>query len=183
MMHGAAEDRSRPSARAVADEVDRIVERWEAVTPSIDVSELHVFSRISRISWRMELVRRDAFAQHGLDAWEFDVLSALRREGPPFALTPGALIQETLVTSGTMTSRVEKLQARELVTKSPAPGDGRSVVVQLTKKGASLVDRALEALVEAERTLLDALPPEDQEHLGRTLRLLMATLEPRLSEN
>lgn len=159
------------------DEVDRITQQWNAVAPELDAEALHVFSRISRIARRLEVIRRDAFAAHGLDSWEFDVLSALRRASHPFEMTPGALMQDTLVTSGTMTSRVEKLQARSLVTKNRAPGDRRSVVVRLTPEGLELVDGALSSLVAAERLLLAQLADGDLESMTGALRTLLLAIE------
>src|SRR6266446_4422527 len=76
--------------------------------------------------------RRGAFADHGLETWEFDVLSALRRQGPPFQLTPGALLRATLVTSGTMTNRIDRLVRKGLVRREPDPRDKRGVLVTLT---------------------------------------------------
>lgn len=167
------------SVRSAAprDEVDRITAQWNQVAPHVDADALHVFSRISRISRRLEDLRREAFAAHGLEPWEFDVLSALRRAGDPFELTPGALMHDTLVTSGTITARVEKLQAKGLVTKSRAPGDGRSVVVRLAPRGLAQVDNAIQSLVTAERALLDRAPRAQVESMTDTLRTLLRAIE------
>ena len=159
------------------DDVDRITANWARVRPDLDTSALHTFSRISRIAHHLEQVRREAFAVHGLDPWEFDVLSALRRSGEPFTLTPGALMQETLVTSGTMTSRVEKLTARGLVSRSRAPGDGRSVAVTLSTRGLEIVDAALAALVQRENELMNHVDAGDQTALIAGLRRLLLSIE------
>ena len=95
-----------------ADDVDRIVSAWRRERPDLDVTPLEVLSRVSRLARRLDRVRGTAFAQKGLDGWEFDVLSALRRAGTPYELSPGQLVTETLVTSGTMTNRVDRLVAR-----------------------------------------------------------------------
>lgn len=163
--------------RPAMDEVDRIVRAWQQLQPDLNSTPLHVFSRISRIAWIQENLRRDVFAKVGLDGWEFDVLSALRRAGEPFQLTPRLLIQETLVTSGTMTTRLDKLQARGLVTRARAPEDGRSVVVQLSAEGIRLADEAISALMDAEQEFLDALPAGAQEQMGDALRSLLLALE------
>src|SRR5579859_2381974 len=97
-------------ALQMRDEVDELVAAWQAQRPDLDVEPLHVLSRISRLARHLDIARRGAFADHGLEAWEFDVLSALRRQGPPFQLSPGALIRATLVTSGTMTNRIDRLE-------------------------------------------------------------------------
>src|SRR6478736_8218963 len=91
------------------DEVDDLVAAWRAQRPDLDVEPMQVLSRISRLARHLDIARRGAFAEHGLESWEFDVLSALRRQGPPFQLTPGALLRATLVTSGTMTNRIDRL--------------------------------------------------------------------------
>ena len=97
------------------DEVDRILKAWARETPDLDVSPLRVLSRVSRLARYLDFARREAFARHNLDTWEFDVLAALRREGAPYELSPGQLIQQTLSTSGTMTNRIDRLAERGLV--------------------------------------------------------------------
>ena len=92
-----------------ADDVDEIVAAWRRERPDLDVSPLEVLSRVSRLARRLDLARGSAFSEHLLDGWAFDVLSALRRAGEPYELSPGQLVQQTLVTSGTMTNRVDRL--------------------------------------------------------------------------
>src|ERR1700749_4002714 len=91
------------------DEVDDLVAAWRAQRPDLDVEPMQVLSRISRRARHPDTARRGAFAQDHLESWAFDVLAALRRQGPPFQLTPGALLRATLVTSGTMTNRIDRL--------------------------------------------------------------------------
>src|ERR1700689_4874504 len=91
------------------DEVDDLVAAWRQQRPDLDVAPLQVLSRVSRLARHLDIARRGAFSAHALEPWEFDVLSALRRAGPPFQLTPGALLRATLVTSGTMTNRIDRL--------------------------------------------------------------------------
>ena len=117
------------------DEVDRILQAWARETPDLDVSPLRVLSRVSRLARHLDFERRDAFAIHSLDTWEFDVLAALRREGPPYELSPGQLIQQTLSTSGTMTNRIDRLAARGLVERLPDPRDRRGVRVRRLTPG------------------------------------------------
>src|SRR6201993_5022839 len=116
------------------DEVDEIVERWRSERPDLDVSPLQVLSRVSRLARHLDRARRAAFAAPGLETWEFDVLSALRRQGPPYQLSPGALLRATLVTSGTMTNRIDRLAAAGLVSRSRDPLEKRGVLVQLTDR-------------------------------------------------
>jgi DNA-binding MarR family transcriptional regulator len=120
---------------ALRDEVDDLVAAWRMQRPDLDVQPLQVLSRISRLARHLDIARRGAFADHGLESWEFDVLSALRRQGAPFQLTPGALLRATLVTSGTMTNRIDRLAAADLVRREPDPTDKRGVLVTLTDRG------------------------------------------------
>jgi len=156
------------------DEVDGLVEAWSREREDLDLAPVAVFSRISRLARHLDLARRQAFTEHGIESWEFDVLSALRRSGPPYELSPGRLLRETLVTSGTMTNRIDRLTGRGFVERHPDPGDRRGVLVRLTPEGRTAVDRAFEALLEAERELLADLSPKDQERLASLLRTLLA---------
>ena len=114
------------------DEVDELVEAWARERSDLDLGPVEVFSRISRLSRHLDLARRAAFSAEGIESWEFDVLAALRRAGTPYELSPGRLLRETLVTSGTMTNRVDRLVARGLVERLPDPADRRGVKVRLT---------------------------------------------------
>ncbi|PKW27469.1 MarR family winged helix-turn-helix transcriptional regulator [Phycicoccus duodecadis] len=160
-----------------ADDVDRIVSAWRRERPDLDVSPLEVLSRVSRLARRLDLARGRAFSGTGLESWEFDVLSALRRAGSPYELSPGQLVSETLVTSGTMTNRVDRLAARGFVERHPDPGDRRGVIVRLTHDGMVAVDRALAELVTHERELLARLDPDEQQALAALLRRLLRPFE------
>ena len=154
------------------DEVDGLVAAWRRERPDLDVAPLEVLSRVSRLARHLDLARREAFDTHGLEPWEFDVLAALRREGPPYALSPGRLLQVTLVTSGTMTNRIDRLEAKRLVGRVPDPNDGRGVQVVLTGEGRARVDDALTDLLAHERSILAALPLHDRDLLADLLRRL-----------
>ncbi|MEO9323400.1 MarR family transcriptional regulator [Nocardioides sp. C4-1] len=156
------------------DEVDDLVEAWARERDDLDLEPVAVFSRISRLSRHLDLARRRAFSAHGIESWEFDVLAALRRAGAPYELSPGRLLRETLVTSGTMTNRVDRLTSRGLVERNPDPTDRRGVLVRLTPEGQACVDGAFEALLDAERVLLAGLPQRDQVRLAVLLRTLLA---------
>ncbi len=161
---------------ADADDVDAIVAAWQQARPDLDVSPLQVLSRVSRLARRLDRARGTAFSEHGLEGWEFDVLSALRRAGPPHELSPGRLVQETLVTSGTMTNRVDRLARRGLVSRRPSPTDRRGVLVRLTENGRATVDAAMADLLARERHLLSDLPEADRDALVGALRRLMVSL-------
>ena len=159
------------------DEVDDLVTAWRAQRPDLDVEPMQVLSRISRLARHLDIARRGAFAEHGLESWEFDVLSALRRQGPPFQLTPGALLRATLVTSGTMTNRIDRLEQAALVARHPDPQDRRGVLVRLTAVGRARVDSALADLLTSERVLLHPIPARSRQTLADLLRALLAPLD------
>jgi DNA-binding MarR family transcriptional regulator len=168
-----------PAGQPGRDEVDDLVAAWRSQRPDLDVGPLQVLSRVSRLARHTDRARRAAFAGHGLELWEFDVLAALRRQGPPYRLSPGALLHATLVTSGTMTNRIDRLEQAGLVRRDPDPQDKRGVLVTLTTAGRTRVDAALAGLLEAERALLAALPDADRETLAGLLRVLLAPLDAR----
>jgi DNA-binding MarR family transcriptional regulator len=159
------------------DEVDDIVASWRAERPDLDVAPLQVLSRISRLAKHLDRARRAAFAAHGLETWEFDVLSALRRQGPPYQLSPGALLHATLVTSGTMTNRIDRLASAGLVSRHRDPRDKRGVLVQLTSSGRRTVDSAMADLLRRERELLTGLDSDQQRDLARLLRVLLVPFD------
>ncbi|MFZ2504391.1 MAG: MarR family transcriptional regulator [Nocardioides sp.] len=155
------------------DEVDDLLDAWARERADLDLTPVAIFSRITRLGRHLDLARRDAFAAHEVESWEFDVLAALRRAGAPYELSPGRLLRETLVTSGTMTNRIDRLEARQLVTRRPDPNDRRGVLVRLTKAGKTAVDGAFEALVKAEKEWLGDLPEADRDRLAGLLRALL----------
>jgi DNA-binding MarR family transcriptional regulator len=165
-----------------ADDVDGIVAAWRRERPDLDVEPLHVLSRVSRLARRLDLDRAQAFARHALEGWEFDVLSALRRAGDPYQLSPGQLVRQTLVTSGTMTNRVDRLERRGLVRRSPDPRDRRGVIVHLTTEGQRTVDAAMADLLERERALLAELPGPERRELADLLRRLLSPFEAQGTE-
>ncbi len=154
------------------DEVDRIVAAWTVQRPDLDFAPLHVLSRVDRLSRLLDRARRTAFRRSELESWEWDVLSALRRAGEPFQLSPKQLLAQTLVSSGTMTNRIDRLVQRGLVRREADPGDGRSILVSLTADGRTRVDAAITRLVDAEAILLRTLSRSDRERLALLLRRL-----------
>ncbi len=159
------------------DEVDRLVAAWHRVRPDLDVAPMQVLSRVTRLAKHLDRARRQAFAAHRLEPWEFDVLTALRRSGSPYQLSPGRLMRETMVSSGTMTNRVDRLADRGLVDRRPDPHDRRGVLVRLTPAGRKHVDAALADLLAHEHDLLDGLDGEQQAALADLLRLLVSPFD------
>jgi DNA-binding MarR family transcriptional regulator len=165
-----------------SDEVDRIVEDWSRERPDLDFAPLQVLSRVGRLGKHLDRARRQAFAASGLEPWEFDVLAALRRAGSPYQLSPKALLQQTLVSSGTMTNRIDRLVERRLVERRTDPHDGRGVLVVMTGRGAAAVDAAISELLIGEAELLDGLSKADQERLAVLLRKLSLDFDEPAAE-
>ncbi len=155
-----------------SDEVDRIVDAWERERPDLDFAPLQVLSRVKRLALHLERARRSSFGEAGLESWEFDVLSALRRAGEPHELSPKQLLQQNLVSSGTMTNRIDRLEQRGLVERRIHPNDGRGVLVALSDDGLTRVDSAIERLLTAEDELLGNLSRKDLGELTALLRRL-----------
>jgi DNA-binding MarR family transcriptional regulator len=163
----------------MTDHVAAILEAWRRVQPHLDVTPVGVFGRISRIERYKDQALRAVYRAHRIDGGEYDVLAALRRSGPPHQLTPTKLYQSTLVTSATMTERLDRLERRRLIRRQPARDDRRSVDVKLTAQGLALFDKAHAALLAAEAELLQALTPTQQTALGDLLERLATSLEER----
>ena len=161
------------------DETDGLLDAWARERPDLDVAPLAVLSRVTRLARHLDRERRAAFAEHGLEAYEFDVLAALRRAGEPYELTPGQLLHQTLVGSGTMTNRLDRMEARGLVGRRRDPADGRGVRVRLTAAGRDRADATVTALLDRERTLLAALPAADRDRLAELLRTVLGNFEGR----
>src|SRR5919112_3233409 len=159
------------------DDVDDLSDAWARERPDLDLAPVAVFSRITRLARHLDQARRDAFAAHQIELWEFDVLAALRRAGEPYELSPGRLLRETLVTSGTMTNRVDRLTGRGLVERLPDPRDRRGVIVRLTAEGLRTVDDAFAGLLERERALLSGLADRERRQLADLLRRVVAPFD------
>ncbi|MDA0564418.1 MarR family transcriptional regulator [Streptomonospora sp. S1-112] len=159
------------------DEVDGLVEAWRAERPDLDIEPLQVLSRVSRLARHLDRARRTVFTAHDLEPWEFDVLAELRRSGPPYELSPGRLLRATLVTSGTMTNRIDRLAAAGLVRRGPDPADRRGVLVRLTDEGRERVDAALADLLSYEESLLSGVSRADRARLAALLRAVLSPLD------
>lgn len=153
------------------------MEQWRRERPDLDVSPMGVIGRLNEAS---SLIARDrlapVFARFGLQSGEFDVLATLRRSGAPYALTPTELYEATMVTSGAMTARLDRLEKAGLTRRAPHPSDRRGVVVELTAKGRELIDEALAAHVANEHEILAGLTHEDHEMLAKLLEKLIVSL-------
>jgi DNA-binding MarR family transcriptional regulator len=160
----------------VQDAVDRILEQWARERPDLDCSPMGIIGRISQLQREIHLAQRATFARHDLDVPSFDVLAALRRAGPPYQLTPTALMRAALVTSGAITQRLDRLEERGLITRTRSDADGRAVVVTLTAAGRRALDTALPDHLDTERKLLDGLSGPDLDQLAGLLRKFLVAL-------
>jgi DNA-binding MarR family transcriptional regulator len=136
-----------------------------------------IVGRISRLSRIVDKELEPVFAKFGLNHWSFDMLATLRRAGAPYRLSPTSLFQSMMVTSGTMTNRIDRLTEKELVRRVPDPEDRRGILVELTEKGRELVDSALASHVTDEARLLQSLSLEEQSTLASLLRKWLSSLE------
>jgi DNA-binding MarR family transcriptional regulator len=151
------------------DHVGRIIQQWRRERPDLDVSPLGVVGRLHRLGHALDVELRALFAEAGLSDGDFDVIASLRRAGEPFALTPGELASTTMVTSGAVTKRVDRLESQGYVTRTVSAEDGRSRTIALTVEGRTLIDDLFPKHVANERRLLAGLSAGEQADLARLL--------------
>ncbi|WP_037265189.1 MarR family winged helix-turn-helix transcriptional regulator [Roseivivax halodurans] len=159
------------------DAVDRILKQWATARPDLDTSAMGPIGRLSRVFHHLTRRMGETFARHGLNAAGFDVLATLRRSPPPHALSPGELMSSMMITSGTMTNRVDQLAKAGLVTRRSDARDARRAVVELTDEGHKLIDAALADHVETQKSLLTVLSSDEIAQLDAALFKLMKAAE------
>lgn len=159
------------------DRVDVILAQWARERPDLDTGPMGLIGRVLRVQRHLMRGMERTLAGHGLNFAGFDVLATLRRAGHPDGLTPGALLAEMMVTSGTMTNRLDQLEAQGLVERRPNPADGRGVIVRLTARGLALVDAAVTDHVARQAALVAALDPAERARLGALLSGWLAALD------
>lgn len=158
------------------DRVDDILAQWNRERPDLDVSPMGLIGRLRRISHHLTREMEKTFAAHGLNDATFDVLATLRRSGPPYSLSPGDLLATMMITSGTMTNRVDQLEKMELVARTQNPEDGRSVFISLTDRGFAVIDAAVTDHVATQLRLTSTLSPKDSAALNRLLSKYLVAL-------
>lgn len=161
------------------DVVDHVLEQWRLAAPELDVSPMAIVGRISRLSRLIDRRLAEHFGEHGIESWIYDVLATLRRSGEPFELSPGELVAQTMVTTGAMTNRIDRLVERGLVERSHSEADRRRVIVRLTDEGRALVDRVAPNHYALEEELLVSLGAGQRRALETALRRLLADLGDR----
>ncbi|TCC28426.1 MarR family transcriptional regulator [Kribbella sindirgiensis] len=166
------EDRVEP-----VDHVARIQAEWKVERPDVDTAPQGVIGRLHRIANQLTGELTLLYAKYGLTEGEFDVLAALRRAGAPYERAPGEIALHTMVTTGAVTKRVDRLEEAGLVSRRRSDADGRGRVVRLTPAGRRLIDKAFTAHMANEQRLLEALTPDETAQLEKLLTTWLARLE------
>ena len=160
-----------------ADPVDQILAQWAQERPDLDVSPMGLIGRTTRLANYLRKAIGETFAEFGLQPGEFDVLATLRRSGAPYQLSPTDLFKSMMVSSGTMTNRIDRLEAAGLVERIPDNRDRRGTLIQLTNKGFELIEAAVTAHVANEHRILHPLNETEKKDLSKLLRKLLLTFE------
>lgn len=163
--------------RKDVDVIDQAIRQWRQARPDLSVQPLAVVARILRLAGHLERRADKALQPFGLPLWAFDVLSALLRSGPPFAMTPTELMHSVLLSSGAMTHRIDRLEKQGLVERQPDPGDRRSLRVVLTGKGLQAVEQASAARFAEARDALRGIPQRQARQLAQQLQAMLAAIE------
>jgi DNA-binding MarR family transcriptional regulator len=159
------------------DHVDRILAQWRRERPDLDVEPMGILGRLKRLSTHLGREVEAVLLQQGLSSSAFDVLATLRRAGAPHRLSPGELLEMTMVSSGTMTNRIDQLEKAGFVERILNPEDRRSVLIALTEKGLATVEEAVGAHVANQQRLTGNLSAADKAELDRLLRKFLADFE------
>lgn len=164
-------------ASADKDAVDAILAQWQRERPDMDASPMGLIGRTTRLASYFRKSIGSVFARYGLNLGEFDVLATLRRSGTPYQLSPTALFKSMMVSSGTMTNRIDRLEKEGLVERVSDERDRRGSLIKITDKGFALIDEAVTAHMDNGRDILSRLDPSEQEDLVRLLRKLLLSFE------
>jgi DNA-binding MarR family transcriptional regulator len=165
------------------DHVDKILQQWAKQRPDLDLFAMGVIGRMSRLSIHLRQAIDKNLAQHGLNSASFDILATLRRSGAPYCLSPGALLETSMITSGTMTNRIDQLEKLGLAHRKQNPEDGRGFLVCLTPKGLALVDEAVTTHLATEQKLLGGLSGDERLVLNGLLKAWLTSFEQREDKN
>jgi DNA-binding MarR family transcriptional regulator len=160
-----------------SDAVDRILGQWQHERPDLDASPMAVLGRVARLAKHLDRSIQVTVSEFGLNPGEFDVLATLRRSGPPYQLSPTELLTAVMVTSGTMTHRIDQLERAGLVKRLPDPGDRRGVLIALTDPGLQMAERSVEAHVANGHKILSSLEKDERQVLAQLLRKLLISFE------
>lgn len=160
------------------DAVDRIIQAWAQRDPSLDARPLEVVGRLLLCAHHLERALVAALQPFALSFADFDVINTLRRRGDAQGTNPSDLAQSSLITTGAMTSRLDRLERAGLITRAPDPTDGRAVRVHLTEQGERLAQQSLNAVLAADEAFLEPLDQPQREAVAAALRLLLLRSQP-----
>jgi len=164
---------------ADTDGVDAILQQWQRERPDLDASPIGVIGRVSRLSREIERRLEPVYAASGLEPGWYDVLATLRRAGPPYQLRPTDFAASLMLTTSGTTKRLDRLEAAGHIIREPDPHDRRGVLITLTPRGRSLIDKASSPHLANERRILSGLTRQEQRQLAGLLRKLLLTLPPQ----
>lgn len=159
------------------DHVDNILKQWRQERPDLDVAPMGTIGRVKRLNHALMRAMEKTWAKYGLTDASFDVLATLRREGAPYALSPSDLMASTMVTSGTMTHRINLLEKAGLIERVKNPEDGRGFLISLSQRGFDLIDEAVTAHVETQAQLVSGLTEEQRAQLDALLKQFLSGFE------
>ncbi len=159
------------------DRIDKILAQWRRERPDLDTTAMGLFGRLRNLALHLSREMEKTFGRFGLNSANFDMLATLRRSGEPYTLSPSDLMETMMVSSGTMTNRIDQLERAGLVARSQNPDDGRSFLISLTPKGFELIDAAVTAHVETQKRLISTLSEGERTALDRLLRSYLADFE------
>lgn len=159
------------------DTVDELLQQWAEERPGMDVSALGIVVRIQHLGKLLGSRANRALKRHGLKHWEYDVLSVLRRQGRPYRMAATDIARAVHLTSGAMTTRIDGLEERGLVSRRQSSDDGRSVLVKLTADGLRLIDLALQTRLDDAISAMAHVPPRERRQLARWLQRMLVDLE------
>lgn len=159
------------------DAVDAILAQWHRERPDLDVSPMGLIGRTTRLASHYRKAIGRVFSQYGLNPGEFDVLATIRRSGAPYQLSPTELFTSMMVSSGTMTNRIDRLEQAGLVERIPDERDRRGTLIKMTDKGFELIEAAVTAHVENEHKILSVLNEAEKDDLSQLLRKLLRSIE------
>lgn len=159
------------------DRIDKILAQWRRERPDLDTTAMGLFGRLRNLALHLSREMEKTFGRFGLNSANFDMLATLRRSGEPYTLSPSDLMETMMVSSGTMTNRIDQLERAGLVARSQNPDDGRSFLISLTPKGFELIDAAVTAHVETQKRLIATLSEGERTALDRLLLNYLADFE------
>lgn len=157
----------------MTDAIDKVIDQWHTERPDVNLWSMGVLGRIARLARVLEREYKQFFSEHDLEAFEFDVLTTLRRSGEPYELTASALLKSALVTSGAITNRIDRMEAKGFVERVRGLNDRRSVHILLTPHGRDIVDNILSIHSKNMERMLHPLNREECEQLASMLRILL----------